>query len=539
MALNSVANERIVCESGFDDAFIVPAAEDSGAAIGAAYYGLWHLGGRYGGRRLLQDAVGPRYSDAEISEAIERAPAIEMIPSDDVMGETVDRLCAGEIVGWFQGQSELGPRALGQRSILCDPRRPDAKEVINRRVKHREAFRPFAPAILREEVANWFEVDGTFVDSPFMLRVCAFKKDRQALAPAVVHVDGTGRVQTVTREANGPFYELISRFHAKTGVPILLNTSFNTMGEPIVETPEDALFSLLNSDLDCCVLGPHLVRARSRGRFQSLTGMLGRISQLKAEWQAGSRNEQATVAVTEAIDQATAEGIAAYRAEVRAALGWLPADLEAPTVRHLLEEVLVRPGAMKALHPAAQQHLMTAGFIYCAMTKHPRKEQDWTPLAAAVVRAAERELNAKLVDPFIRWIDDQPVRPVRAAQLVADARHRDPAGLPTLSLGGSRRLADGDTLLSLLDLEADSPSSAVVRLLPQLLDQMNAIARAALEREASDRAQAIGKSSRASPGSVSPWTRLPPLRPEPERATAPPVATRHVTSGQNTSTSTT
>ena len=259
VALNSVANERIVRESGYRRVYVMPAAEDSGVAIGAAYYGAWKLTGRYTPRPLLRDGFGHTYDAEQVSRAITSTPAIRTVESTDTVSDVVNLLTDGSIVGWFSGPAELGPRALGQRSILCDPRRPDAKERLNSRVKHREAFRPFAPAILLEEVANWFDVEGVDPVSPFMLRVMDFLEDKKDKVPGVVHVDGTGRVQTVTKEANGTYYKLVKRFHEKTGVPILLNTSFNVMGEPIVETPEDALWCLLMTQLDYCVLEDKIV----------------------------------------------------------------------------------------------------------------------------------------------------------------------------------------------------------------------------------------------------------------------------------------
>jgi carbamoyltransferase len=259
VALNSVANERIIRESGFEDVYIIPAAEDSGCAIGAAYHGLWQLTGENTRQRLKHDAVGRSYSREEIAETIARVPGIEVAEPADPLAEVVDLLCSGKIVGWFQGRSELGPRALGQRSILCDPRSPDAKAVLNSRVKHREEFRPFAPVIPLEEAASWFEADGHDLASPFMLRVCRIKEDKQPLIPGVVHVDGTGRIQTVTREENGLFYELIKKFHAKTGVPVLINTSYNVMDEPIVETPDDAVWCFLSTGIDACVLEGRIV----------------------------------------------------------------------------------------------------------------------------------------------------------------------------------------------------------------------------------------------------------------------------------------
>jgi carbamoyltransferase len=268
VALNSVFNEMLVRDSAFKNLYFMPAAEDSGTAIGAAYYGLWQLTGKNSARKLIHDAVGRNYSLCEISKAIKKIPGVQQLDSTDPISAAVDLLCEGKIIGWFQGRSELGPRALGQRSILCDPRRPDGKAVLNMRVKHREAFRPFAPVILLEEAKNWFELDGQSPESPFMLRVCKFREDRKQEVPAVVHVDDTGRFQTLTKEANGQLYELVKKFHEKTGVPILLNTSFNVMGEPIVETPEDALLTFLSTGLDYCFLEGQLVEKRKEILFE-------------------------------------------------------------------------------------------------------------------------------------------------------------------------------------------------------------------------------------------------------------------------------
>jgi carbamoyltransferase len=258
VALNSVANERIIRESGFKNVHIMPAAEDSGPAIGAAYYGLWQLTGVNARRKMVRDACGRTYSTTQISDAVMSKQGLRSIRSSDVISDVVELLCAGMIVGWFDGRSELGPRALGHRSIICDPRRKDAKDALNNLVKKRESFRPFAPVIILEEVENWFQCDGNF-QSPFMLRVCEFRTEKAALVPAVVHVDNTGRVQTLTEEANGRFYYLVKKFHERTDVPILLNTSFNVMGMPIVESPLDALECLLNSGLDCCAFEDRIV----------------------------------------------------------------------------------------------------------------------------------------------------------------------------------------------------------------------------------------------------------------------------------------
>ena len=259
VALNSIANERLIRESGYDNVYIIPAAEDSGAAVGAAYYGLWQLTGNNSRRRLPHDSLGRIYSPVEVTAALEKTPAVKTVRSSDVIRDAVQLLCDGKIIGWFDGGSELGPRALGQRSILCDPRAPDAKDTLNRRVKMREAFRPFAPAVLLEEAPKWFEFGNTSPESPFMLRVCEVKPERRNEVPAIVHVDGTGRLQTLTGETNGRFYELVKQFHDQTGVPVLLNTSFNRMGQPIVETPAEAIETMLNTGLDCCVFEDRIV----------------------------------------------------------------------------------------------------------------------------------------------------------------------------------------------------------------------------------------------------------------------------------------
>lgn len=242
----------------------MPAAEDSGTAIGAAYYGLWHLTGSLRGHRQVSDAMGRSYASDQVSIALEKVPGVRTAKSMDVLEEAAARLDAGQILGWFDGGSEFGPRALGSRSILCDPRRIDGKTVLNARVKHRESFRPFAPAVLLEHAASWFKVDPNNFESPFMLRVCEFVDDKSLLVPSVVHVDRTGRVQTVDASAHPRFHQLITCFFDLTGVPMILNTSFNVMGEPIVENPSDALWSLLIMDLDCCVF-PDRIVARDPG----------------------------------------------------------------------------------------------------------------------------------------------------------------------------------------------------------------------------------------------------------------------------------
>jgi len=259
VALNSVANEKIVREADFASLFIMPAAEDSGTAIGAAYYGLWQLSGYAVVPEQRLDNLGRSYSSADIAATIDHTPALQARRPEKLIEDVADLLTQGKIVGWFQGGAELGPRALGQRSILCDPRNADMKDVLNSRVKFREGFRPFAPMIREENVCDWFDVEPSHARSPFMLRVMPFKESKKHVVPAVVHVDGTGRVQTVSKETAPLLHRLLTLFYEKTSVPILLNTSFNVAGEPIVETPRDALSCFLFTGMDYCVLGDTLV----------------------------------------------------------------------------------------------------------------------------------------------------------------------------------------------------------------------------------------------------------------------------------------
>ncbi len=268
VALNSVANERLIGLRIFEDHYIMPAAEDSGTAIGAAYYGLHEIlgWGRSAYPRLDRDACGRSYPVHEIEDALRANPFVEADPGGGELEHAIDLVAAelakGKIVGWFNGQSELGPRALGQRSILCDPRLPDGKRLLNERVKHREGFRPFAPAVLAERAHQWFESKLDDFDSPFMLRVLMFQEHARNRVPSVVHVDGSGRIQTVARDTNPRFHRLLSRFEELTGLPILLNTSFNVMGEPIVESPDDALWGLIFSELDLVFLDGVIARRR-------------------------------------------------------------------------------------------------------------------------------------------------------------------------------------------------------------------------------------------------------------------------------------
>lgn len=261
VALNGVANERIFREAGFDDVFILPASEDGGTALGAAFYGLSRLCSSPA-PRLCRDSLGASYSRERVASDLNGVPACLVREPTDLVGATVDLLLEQRFVGWFQGGSEFGPRALGCRSILCDPRRAEMKDLLNERIKRREGFRPFAPIVLAEEARHWFDVPPDD-ESAFMLRVWPFRPGAMEKVPAVAHVDGTGRVQTVTREANPRLHSLVTEFFRRTGVPIVLNTSLNVAGDPIVETPEDAAYCLFEGNLDACVIGDRIVTKAS------------------------------------------------------------------------------------------------------------------------------------------------------------------------------------------------------------------------------------------------------------------------------------
>jgi carbamoyltransferase len=270
-ALNSVANGKVQGETGFTDVFVQPAAGDAGTALGAAQY-VWHqVLGRPRGFVMEHAYHGPGFTEARVVAALrERLAGFDTGTGDGararrspderaLASDTAAALARGEIVGWYQGRSEWGPRALGNRSILADPRRAEVKDVLNARVKRREPFRPFAPSVLEERAAEWF--DGADRD-PFMVKVRAVRPALRDRIPAVTHVDGTGRLQTVSRQQNPRFWALIRAFEVASGVPILLNTSFNE-NEPIVNTPEEALDCFLRTRMDRLVLGDWVVERRS------------------------------------------------------------------------------------------------------------------------------------------------------------------------------------------------------------------------------------------------------------------------------------
>lgn len=254
VALNSVMNARILRETEFEDVFIQPAASDAGNALGAALW-VWHqVLGRPREWSMEHAFWGPQWADSRHKEVLagRKLPFREVA---DPPAEAARLVSEGKIVGWFQGRAEVGPRALGGRSILADPRRPEMKDVVNAQVKHREAFRPFAPSVLHERGPEFF--DG-YHRNPFMLLVLPVRADKRGAIPAVTHVDGTGRLQSVGPESPG-FARLIREFDRLTGVPVVLNTSFNLRGEPIVHRPEEALSDFLNTGMDALFLGPYLL----------------------------------------------------------------------------------------------------------------------------------------------------------------------------------------------------------------------------------------------------------------------------------------
>jgi carbamoyltransferase len=262
VALNSVANGRIMREGPFERVFIQPNAGDAGGALGAALY-VWHVALGRPRRFTMEHAYyGEEHADGSI-EALLKAQGLrwERVDRDEVLVErTVDAIVRGMVVGLFQGRFEWGPRALGNRSILADPRRAEMKDIVNTKIKFREPFRPFAPVILEEEAASYFDLREGAGQYPFrfMLSVSPVLPDRQSLIPAVSHM-GTGRLQTVRREWNPLYYGMVRQFGQATGVPVLLNTSFNLRSEPIVASPADALRTFLSSEIDLLVLNRCLV----------------------------------------------------------------------------------------------------------------------------------------------------------------------------------------------------------------------------------------------------------------------------------------
>ncbi len=271
VALNCVANGRLAREAGFENVWIQPAAGDDGIAIGCAYYGYLQVLKERRAFVMDHSYVGRRYPEQDIQKALRKFLVriqIKAARSEDICKQTAKLLADQRVIGWFQGASEFGPRALGNRSLLADPRKPEMKDILNKRVKHRQAFRPFAPIVLADRAKEIFEGEE---DSPFMLIAKRVRPEWRDRIPAIVHVDGTARVQTVREETNPMLYRLLREFEALTGVPVLVNTSFNVKGEPIVETPRDAVICFLTTGVDNLILHDTLV---SKNAMHKIVGPL-------------------------------------------------------------------------------------------------------------------------------------------------------------------------------------------------------------------------------------------------------------------------
>tara|TARA_B100001175_G_scaffold50760_1_gene40015 strand:+ start:2429 stop:4132 length:1704 start_codon:yes stop_codon:yes gene_type:complete len=263
VALNGVANYRILKESSFDNIHIPPSPGDAGSAVGAAQY-LYYSHHKQNRKmesdttkRIIENVyVGPSFSSDEIRKFLDgKNLKYEIFNDDELVKHCAKLIMEGNVVGWYQGKMEWGPRALGNRSILADPRQKEMKDILNEKIKHRESFRPFAPSILEEYTSEYFDMD---IPSPYMLMVSPVKKPEKI--PAVTHVDGTGRLQTVSKNSNPLYYKLINEFYNLTGIPIIINTSMNVKGEPIVNTPEQAYNMLTKTDMDCVFLGNFMVK---------------------------------------------------------------------------------------------------------------------------------------------------------------------------------------------------------------------------------------------------------------------------------------
>jgi carbamoyltransferase len=268
--MNSVANGKIRERTPFEEVYIQPASSDNGTALGAAFW-VWNQELEQGRAFVMRHGYwGPSFTPAAIRAAIDaRADELAAARCDvrsiedwtALCDATAERIADGQVVGWFQGRMEWGARALGNRSILADPRRADMREIINTKIKFREKFRPFAPSVLEEAHAQFFT---GAVPDPFMIQVYPVQPDKRAVIPAVTHVDGSGRLQTVNREGNPRYWELIRAFERRTGVPVVLNTSFNE-NEPIVLQPAEALDCFLRTRMDALVLGNHVITKTDGG----------------------------------------------------------------------------------------------------------------------------------------------------------------------------------------------------------------------------------------------------------------------------------
>jgi len=255
VALNSKANGKIQASCMVDGIFVQPAASDDGVALGAVFAPYLDSGGRLPMRPMRHAYLGPEFSDAEIEKVL-RTYKLRAFKLEDVAATTADLLADGKIIGWFQGRMEFGPRALGHRSILADPRDPEMNAKVNNAVKFREWWRPFAPSMLREVAGEYLE---HACDSPFMILTNPVRPEKRDIIPSVTHVDGSARPQTVEKDISPLYWNLINEFGKRTGVPVLMNTSFNLRGEAIVNTPTDAIRTFFSSGMDALVIGSYLV----------------------------------------------------------------------------------------------------------------------------------------------------------------------------------------------------------------------------------------------------------------------------------------
>jgi carbamoyltransferase len=267
VALNCVANAAILRQAGFEDIWIQPAAGDAGGALGAAFYVYNSVLGNPREFRMQHAFYGPQFSDEETGNYLDSIHAVyRKLESADLLREIADLISQNNVIGWHQGRMEFGPRALGGRSILADPRDPKMKDTLNMKIKFREGFRPFAPSVTDEAANEIFELEPPH-KSPFMLLVAQVRTDRQNI-PSVTHVDGSARLQTVEKSVNPLYHDLISEFGRQTGTPVIINTSFNVRGEPIVCTPADAYRCFMRTNMDYLVIGPFLMKKQEQPAWQ-------------------------------------------------------------------------------------------------------------------------------------------------------------------------------------------------------------------------------------------------------------------------------
>ncbi|MDZ4771898.1 MAG: carbamoyltransferase [Planctomycetota bacterium] len=272
VALNSVANYKVLREGPFEELYILPAPGDDGGSVGAAYWAYNHVLNQPRGPALDHAYLGSEYSDAEIKAFLDKySIPYEHFEDDEKFFDFVARqLADGMVCGWFRGRFEFGPRALGARSIIADPRRAEMKDKLNATIKFREAFRPFAPSVLEERAGEFFEIENAEKHFParFMLYVTPVRPEKRAVLPAITHEDGSGRLQTVFKDTNPAYHGIIRRFGEITGVPVVMNTSFNLKGEPIVESPAHAFNTFSLSGMDLLLLGNFVVRADAKKKIQ-------------------------------------------------------------------------------------------------------------------------------------------------------------------------------------------------------------------------------------------------------------------------------